>query len=96
MDINKHRRVMLALLRHQGGVLTINKDDRAMRDVRLVLGHLAEQGQEVEVTHEDERTVTYRLVAALQEEALPTSQPTGTASRGRVCSEPSQDDPALL
>ena len=53
---------MLALLRQQGGVLTIAKDDRAMRDVWLVLGRLTEQRQGVEVVHEDTQAVTYRLV----------------------------------
>ena len=49
-------------MRQQGGVLTIAKDDRAMRDVRLVLGHIAEQRQGVAVVQEDEQHVTYRLV----------------------------------
>ena len=62
MRITRHRHIMLALLRHQGGVLTIAKDDRAMRDVRLVLGRIAEQRQGVEVVREDAQTVTYRLV----------------------------------
>ena len=62
MRIEKHRHIMLALLRYQGGVLTIHKDDRAMRDVHFVLGRIAEQRQGVEVTREDEQTVTYRLV----------------------------------
>ena len=61
MRIKKHRRVMLALLRHQGGVLTIDKADRGMRDVWLVLSRIAEQRQGVEVVHEDEQAVTYRL-----------------------------------
>ena len=43
-------------------MLTIAKDDRTMRDVRLVLGRIAEQRQGVEVVQEDEQTVTYRLV----------------------------------
>ena len=62
MRIERHRRIMLALLRQQGGVLTIDKQDRAMRDVHFVLGRIAEQRQGVEVTREDEQTVTYRLV----------------------------------
>ncbi len=62
MRITRHRHIMLALLRHQGGVLTIHKDDRAMRDVHFVLGRIAEQRQGVEVTQENEQTVTYRLV----------------------------------
>ena len=61
MRITRHRQLMLALLRQQGGVLTIDKDDRAMRDVRLVLGRIAGQRQGVEVTQEDEQRVTYRL-----------------------------------
>ena len=61
MRITRHRHIMLALLRQQGGVLTIAKDDRAMRDVRMVLGRLAEQRQGVEVVQEDEQAVTYRL-----------------------------------
>ena len=64
MRITKHRRVMLALLRHQGGVLTIDKADRAMRDVWLVLSRSAEQRQGVEVVTEDEQAVTYRLAEA--------------------------------
>ena len=59
---------MLALLRHQGGVLTIDKADGAMRDVLLVLGRIAEQGQGGEVVREDEQSVTYRLA----EEGRPT------------------------
>ena len=62
MRIERHRRIMLALLRQQGGVLTIDKQDRAMRDVWLVLRRIAEQRQGVAVVHEDEQTVTYRLV----------------------------------
>ena len=62
MRIERHRHIMLALLRHQGGVLTIHKGDRAMRDVHVVLGRIAEERQGVEVTREDEQTVTYRLV----------------------------------
>ena len=62
MRIENHRHIMLALLRHQGGVLTIHKDDRAMRDVHFVLGRIAEERQGVEVTQENEQTVTYRLV----------------------------------
>ena len=63
MRITRHRHIMLALLRHQGGVLTIHKNDRALRDVRFVLGRIAEeQCAEVEVVQEDEQTVTYRLV----------------------------------
>ena len=61
MRITRHRHIMLALVRHQGGVLTIAKDDRAMRDVRLVLGRIADQRQGGEVTQEDEQRVTYRL-----------------------------------
>ncbi len=62
MRIERHRRIMLALLCQQGGVLTIDKQDRAMRDVWLVLRCIAEQRQGVAVVHEDEQTVTYRLV----------------------------------
>ncbi len=62
MRITRHRHIMLALLRHQGGVLTIHKDDRAMRDVHFVLGRIAEERQGVEVVQEDDQTVTYRLV----------------------------------
>ena len=61
MRIKKHRRVMLALLGHQGGVLTIDKADRGMRDVWLVLSRIAEQRQGVDVVQEDARAVTYRL-----------------------------------
>ena len=53
MRITRHRHIMLALVRQQGGVLTIAKDARAMRAVRLVLGRIAEQRQGVEVTQED-------------------------------------------
>ena len=67
MRIKKHRRVMLALLRHQGGVLTIDKADRGMRDVWLVLSRIAEQRQGIEVVQEDEQAVTYRLAAELKE-----------------------------
>ena len=61
MRIKNHRHIMLALLRHQGGVLTINKDDRALRDVWLVLSRIAEQRQGVAVVQEDDQRVTYRL-----------------------------------
>ena len=62
MRIERHRHIMLALLRHQGDVLTIHKDDRAMRDVHFILGRIAEERQGVEVAREDEQTVTYRLM----------------------------------
>ncbi len=62
MRIERHRHVMLALLRHQGGVLTIHKGGRVRRDVRFVLGRIAEERQGVEVTQEDEQIMTYRLV----------------------------------
>ena len=65
MGLKKHRRVLLAILRHQGGTLTISKDDRALRDLRLAYGRMAEQRQGVMVAAEDERTVTYRLLMQL-------------------------------
>ncbi len=62
MGVKKHRHVLLAILRHRGGTLTIDKDDRAMRDLRIAYGRMAEQRQGVMGAAEDERTVTYRLL----------------------------------
>jgi hypothetical protein len=61
LRIKNHHRIMQALLRHQGGVLTIDKADRTMRDVWLVRSRSAEQRQR--------GAVAYRLAAAQEEPA---------------------------